>query len=129
MQGRTYLPWALEYVRRNEQHARMLQPDLERENSMVLCLSQALLGAVFPNLLAASVEVSESRVIVHFRVDSPPDQGDQEDLDDIEVDFNAFVGPTCIVGGTNETSSQLHIGPAARPGHDLPGRMVFARQL
>ena len=96
---------------------------------MVLYLSQALLGAVFPNLLAASVEVGPSSVIVHFRLDCAPDEGDREDLEDIEVDFCAFVGPTCVIGGADETSSQLHIGPATRPGHDLPGRMVFARKV
>lgn len=101
---------------------------LERENVLVLCLAQALLGAVFPNLLAASVEVGESNVVAHFRLASTPDHVDLEDLGDIEVDFNAFVGPSCVIGGANETSTQIHIGPATEPGLVLPGRMVFLRK-
>jgi hypothetical protein len=104
------------------------QADLNRENSMVLYLSQALLGAVFPNLVAASVEVRPSDVVAHFRVASPPDPADLEDLEDIEVDFNAFVGPTCVIGGPDETSTQVHIGPAVKSSPVLPGRMVFLRK-
>ena len=48
---------------------------------MVLTLSQALLGSVFPNLRAASVEVFDQSVVIHFLLDDSPSVDDQEELD------------------------------------------------
>lgn len=78
--------------------------------------------------MAASVEVGASNVVVHFRLAAAPGQEDREDIEDIELDFNSFVGPTRIVGGPDETSSEVHIGPAPSPGLVLPGRLVFLRE-
>jgi len=105
----------------------MSEAPLEHENTMVLALSQALLGSVFPNLRAASVQVRERGVVIHFRLDEVPSADDQDELDEIVLQFEAYVGPDAMVGGANEVSVEIHVDREPVPVISLPGRMVFAR--
>jgi hypothetical protein len=78
---------------------RVTERGLEHENLMVLNLSQALLGLVFDNLQAASVEVVDRAVVLHFWLQHVPTEADTDDLDDIVCDFEALIGRDAVIGG------------------------------
>jgi hypothetical protein len=106
----------------------MIDGGLERENLMVLTLSQSLLGMVFDNLQAASVEVLGRTVVLHFWLQHDPTDADSEDLDDIVGDFEAFIGQEAVIGGSSEVQvPQLHVGVLERLT-SMPGRPVFRRK-
>jgi hypothetical protein len=101
---------------------------LERENRRTLYLVQALLGLVFENLQAASVEVGDRSLTLHFRLGHPATEEDQDDLDDIIGDFEALVGPECVIGGAEQVEAKVYVGLVSPPEPPVPGRLVFARK-
>lgn len=98
-----------------------MTPELEAENRQVLCLVQAMLGLITPNIRAVALQMRpEGRVEAWFVVERD-DPETTEDLQDIIADFEALqTGPIVDV----------RILVDSRPFHELglPERLVYCRK-
>jgi hypothetical protein len=93
---------------------------LREENLQVLNLVQALIGSVTPNMRAASLEMTESGVRLHFLFErESPD--DREETSDIAFEFEALQGRALVVEVVTTVSTE----PSAV---SLPGRRVYGRK-
>jgi hypothetical protein len=95
--------------------------DLDRENSLVLSLLHAMIGAITPNFRAVSLNCQADGVSICFVLeqDNPEDGGE---IDNIVFEFSAL----------EPCNLDLHVFVRVKssPPYELniPGRMVYARK-
>jgi hypothetical protein len=95
--------------------------ELERENSQVLNLVQAMIGSVTSNMRAVSLECWPGGVHLHFLLERA-DPSDYEEIDDIAFEFEALqTGLIDVEVSVKASSKRSAIGK-------LPGRRVFGRK-
>lgn len=94
---------------------------LDRENSLVLALVQAMVGAVSQNFRRVSLHFMDDSVRLEF-VLRHESKEDREEISDIEFEFEALLGsPANVVTDVLVTSEELEV---IRPS----ARVVFARR-
>jgi hypothetical protein len=93
---------------------------LEEENRQVLCLVQALLGAVSANFRAVSICFHDS-IVIYFLL-CEENVVDREEIEDIEFEFLAQQSQSINV------STEIEISNKPIDEIRLPGRLVFLRR-
>jgi hypothetical protein len=101
-----------------------MTPKLYRENMIVLCVVQALWGALSPNMKAVTLEFPGDDVVVHFLLH----QESSTDREEIEEEFPTEVAVLAIgfpevgdIGVSTKIELVEHHEPRFRP----PGRPVI----
>jgi hypothetical protein len=95
--------------------------ELERENTQVLNLVQAMIGAVTPNMRGVSLECILEGVRLHFLIERE-DERDREELEDIGVEFEALQSRGI------KLEVVVLVSPYRSVIGDLPGRHVYGRK-
>ncbi|WP_211241466.1 hypothetical protein [Cystobacter fuscus] len=92
------------------------------ENSQVLNLMQAMIGAITPNFRRVTLELLSPRTVCLRFILERDDPDDREELDDIAFEFEALQ--------THGIELDVKVIVDARPiaELDLPGRVVFGRK-
>lgn len=94
---------------------------LDRENSFVLALVQAMIGAISQNFRRVSLVLMDDGVRLDF-VLAQESEEDREEISDIEFEFEALLGTsTRVVTDVVVTTDELSETPSS-------GRVVFARR-
>ena len=95
---------------------------LEEENTQVLNLVQAMLGAVSSNLRRVALQVPKPGAVRLTFIIERDDPQDREEIQDIAFEFEALQ--------TEGVDLDVDIGVDDRPNSELrlPGRLVFARK-
>jgi hypothetical protein len=95
--------------------------DLDRENSLVLSLVQAMLGAITPNFRAVFLNCQADGISICF-VLKHDDPEDREEIDDIVFEFSAHQ--------PSKLDFDVFVRVESSPLYELniPGRMVYARK-
>lgn len=101
-----------------------MTPELYRENMIVLCVVQALWGALSPNMKAVTLEFLGEDVVAHFLLhrESAIDREEVEEEFPVEVD--ALTAGFPEVGGVL-VISKIELVEDHEPGFCPPGRPVI----
>ena len=94
---------------------------LARENSLVLQISQALLGSVSRNLRAVSVDVGTDSSTVHFLLATDSSR-DREEVEDVMCDLES------LTAGLESCIPSIHVSSRPDARGSLPGRLIYCRQ-
>ncbi len=95
---------------------------LYEENSQVLNLIQALVGAISPNFRLITLELTGPREVCLRFVLERDDRDDREEIDDITFEFEALQDTLVDV--------RVDVMSDTRSFHemDIPGRIVYGRK-